>query len=150
VFGPGEQHKGQMASVVWHFRKQLRETGKVRLFGEYDGYAAGEQRRDFVYVDDVAAINLWFMQHPQVSGLYNVGTGLSRSFNDLARAVIAYYGVGEIEYIPFPDSLKSRYQSFTEADINALRAVGYGRDFNTLEQGIQQYLDVLESSGTTL
>ena len=145
AYGPGEQHKGQMASVVFHLRKQLLEAGEIRLFGEYGGFAAGEQRRDFIHVDDVVAVNLWFLDHPAFSGIYNVGTGKSRCFNDLARAVLQYYSRGDLKYIPFPDKLKLRYQSFTEADIDALRGVGCTLEFRSLEQGVKEYLEYLDS-----
>ncbi len=145
VYGPNEQHKGQMASVAYHLNRQLLETGKICLFEGSDGYTAGEQRRDFIHVDDVVAANIWFMQHPDTSGIFNIGTGNSRSFNELARAVIAWHGRGTIEYIPFPDGLRQCYQSFTEADIAALRDAGYAHEFYTLEQGINRYLDYLNS-----
>ena len=140
VYGPREQHKGNMASVAFHFDQQIREDGVARLFAGCDGYEDGEQRRDFVFVEDVAAVNLWFLRNPGVSGIFNVGTGRSQTFNDVANAVIAFHGRGEIEYKPFPDALKSRYQSFTQADIGALRKVGYDKEFSTVEKGVQNYL----------
>ncbi|ROR29616.1 ADP-glyceromanno-heptose 6-epimerase [Inmirania thermothiophila] len=143
VYGPREAHKGGMASVAFHFNRQLLEDGKVRLFEGSDGYADGEQRRDFVYVGDCAAVALWFLDHPEASGIFNVGTGRSQSFNDVARAVIAWHGRGEIEYIPFPEHLKGRYQSFTEADISALRAAGYTAPFKTVEEGVRLYMEWL-------
>jgi ADP-L-glycero-D-manno-heptose 6-epimerase len=143
VYGPNEQHKGSMASVAFHLHNQLPKTGIVKLFEGCDGYGNGEQRRDFVYVDDVVNVNLWFMDHPQTSGIYNVGTGASQSFKDVANAVIAWHGKGEIEYIPFPDHLKGRYQSFTEADITLLKQAGYTTPFKTVEQGVKAYLDAL-------
>ncbi len=146
VYGPREQHKGSMASVAFHFNRQLLEDGRVRLFQGSDGYADGEQRRDFIYVGDAVAVNLWFLDHPEVSGIFNVGTGRSQTFNEVARAVIAWHGRGEIEYIPFPEHLRGRYQSFTEADIGALRAAGYDQPFLTVEQGVSRYLDWLNRS----
>jgi ADP-L-glycero-D-manno-heptose 6-epimerase len=145
VYGPREQHKGSMASVAFHLNRQITETGKVRLFAGCDGYADGEQRRDFVYVSDVVNVLLWFMQHPEKSGIYNLGTGRSQTFNDVARAVIAWHGKGELEYIPFPDHLKGAYQSFTEADISALRSAGCEQQFLSVEQGVKSYLDVLNA-----
>ncbi|MGD8925985.1 MAG: ADP-glyceromanno-heptose 6-epimerase, partial [Thioalkalispiraceae bacterium] len=121
VYGPREQHKGTMSSVAFHHNNQIRETGRVKLFEGYDGYGNGEQSRDFIYVGDAVAVNLWFMQNPARSGIFNLGTGRSQPFNDIANAVINFHQQGEIEYIPFPDNLKGRYQSFTEADITALR-----------------------------
>jgi ADP-L-glycero-D-manno-heptose 6-epimerase len=143
VYGPAEQHKGSMASVAWHFNKQLQEQGKLKLFTGSDGYADGEQRRDFVFVDDVVRVNLWFWQHPTQSGIFNCGTGRSQSFNDVARAVISWHGRGEIEYIPFPENLKGRYQSFTEADITALRNAGYIDKFASVEEGVAAYLAII-------
>lgn len=144
VYGPHEQHKGSMASVAYHLHQQLKKVDKVKLFEGCDGYGDGEQRRDFVYVDDVVDVNLWFWDHPHVSGIFNVGTGNSQSFNDVAKAVIAWNRKGEIEYIPFPDHLKGRYQSFTQADISALRKAGYDKPFKRVEEGVKAYLDCLE------
>ena len=141
VYGPGESHKGTMASVVWHLHRQLQQTGKVKLFEGSHGYGPGEQRRDFVFVDDVAAVVLWFLERAHLSGSFNVGTGISRSFNDVAAAIMAWHGVGELEYIGFPDHLKGRYQAFTEADIGALRETGLDREFVPLEEGVRRYLD---------
>ncbi len=143
VYGPRESHKGTMSSVAFHHHNQIRDTGKVKLFEGCDGYGNGEQRRDFIYVDDVVKVNLWFWQHPKVSGIFNCGTGRSQTFNDIATSVIAWYGKGEIEYIPFPDHLKGRYQSFTEADITSLRAAGYKEPFATVQEGVKEYLDVI-------
>ncbi|HSR62435.1 MAG TPA: ADP-glyceromanno-heptose 6-epimerase [Gammaproteobacteria bacterium] len=143
VFGPNEQHKHGMASVAWHFNRQLLEIGKVRLFRGNDGYGDGEQRRDFIHVSDVVSVNLWLLEHPEISGIFNVGTGQSRSFNEVAQAIIDWHGKGEIKYIDFPDKLKGAYQSFTEADISRLRDAGYRDDFMSLESGIGQYLDWL-------
>ncbi len=143
VYGPREQHKGSMASVAYHLNGQIRDTGNVRLFEGCDGYADGEQRRDFIYVADAVDVNLWFLDNPEKSGIFNVGTGRSQPFNDVARAVIAWYGRGEIEYIPFPDHLRGRYQSFTEADISALRAAGYDKPFKSVEQGVELYMEAL-------
>lgn len=146
VYGPREAHKGAMASVAFHLNNQLLADGKVRLFEGGDGYADGEQRRDFIYVDDVVDVNLWFLENPQVSGIFNCGTGRSQSFNDVAKAVLAHHRRGQLEYIPFPEHLRGRYQSFTEADISALRGVGYHSAFKTVEHGVQHYLAWLNSS----
>ncbi len=140
VYGPREAHKGRMASVAWHFHRQMAELGRCRLFKGTGGYRDGEQRRDFVYVDDVVAVNLWFLDHLGRSGVYNVGTGRSQSFNDVAQAVIAHHGRGEIEYIPFPEDLVGRYQNFTEADIARLRAAGCDVSFRSVEDGVAAYL----------
>ncbi len=147
VYGPREQHKGSMASVVFHFHRQWLESGKLRLFEGSDGFAAGEQRRDFIHVDDVVAVNLWLLQHPEVRGIFNVGTGQAQSFNEVARAVIAFHGHGEIEYIPFPAHLRGAYQSFTQADMRALRAAGYEAPFMRVEEGVPRYLAWLREHG---
>jgi ADP-L-glycero-D-manno-heptose 6-epimerase len=143
VYGPGEAHKGSMASVAFHLNGQVAASGEARLFEGSDGYAAGEQRRDFVYVGDVAAVNVWFYEQRRVSGIFNVGTGASATFNDVANAIIAWHGKGKIRYIPFPEELKGRYQSFTEADIGALRAAGYDAPFRDVRAGVKAYLDAL-------
>ena len=143
VYGPREQHKGSMASVAWHLNNQIKETGKVKLFEGCDGYGNGEQQRDFVYVGDVVNVNHWLMENPQVSGIFNLGTGRAQTFNDVANAVLAWHGKGDLEYIPFPEHLIGRYQSFTEADISALRSHGYSKEFRTVEQGTKKYLDLI-------
>lgn len=146
VYGPREQHKGSMSSVAFHLNNQIKDTGKVKLFEGCEGYGHGEQRRDFIYVADAVDVNLWFMDNPDKSGIFNVGTGRSQPFNDIAHAVIAWHGRGELEYMPFPDHLRGCYQSFTEADISALRAAGYDKPFKTVEQGVEMYLEVLNDS----
>ena len=148
VYGPHEQHKGSMASVAFHFNKQILEDGEARLFEGSGGYDAGEQLRDFVYVDDACAVNLWFLDHPGVSGVFNTGTGRAQSFNDVAGAVIKWHGKGKIRYVPFPDHLKGAYQSFTEADLTQLRAAGCDVEFRTVEAGVRDYLDQLCSRPT--
>ena len=140
VYGPNEAHKGSMASVVWHFSRQLEEAGELRLFEGSHGYADGDQRRDFIYVDDVVSVVLWFLAHPDRSGIFNVGTGASASFNDLANAIIVHYGSGKIRYVPFPEQLEASYQSFTEADISALRSAGYDGSFDDVHAGVGKYL----------
>jgi len=146
VYGPREQHKGSMASVAFHLNNQILDTGKVKLFEGCDGYGNGEQRRDFIYVGDAVDVNLWFLDHPDKSGIFNVGTGRSQPFNDIAQAVIAWHGRGELDYVSFPDHLRGRYQSFTEADISALRAAGYDKPFKTVEQGVELYLESLNDN----
>ena len=143
VYGPGEQHKGAMASVVFQFNRQVLENGQVNLFRGSGGYADGEQRRDFIHVDDVVDVNLWFMNNRGAGGIFNVGTGRSRSFNDIAGLVTDWHGKGRINYVDFPEELLPAYQSFTQADISALRAAGYRPPFTGLEQGIRKYLDWL-------
>jgi ADP-L-glycero-D-manno-heptose 6-epimerase len=145
VYGPREGHKGSMASVAFHFNNQINELGKVRLFAGTDGYGDGEQRRDFVYVGDVVDVNLWFLDNPKVSGIYNTGTGRSQTFNDVAKAVIAYHQQGEIEYVPFPEHLKGCYQSFTEANLEKLRTAGCNHQFKSVEEGVKLYMEWLNS-----
>jgi len=147
VYGPREQHKGSMASVAYHLGQQLSAGGNPRLFAGCDGYGDGEQRRDFIYIDDVVDVNLWFLDNPDKSGIVNLGTGSCQSFKDVAMAVIGWFGRGEIEYIPFPDHLRGRYQSFTEADMSTLRALGYQRPFRTVEAGVPLYMDWLQARG---
>jgi len=149
VYGPREQHKGPMASVAWHFNRQVAEDGEVRLFEGCGRYADGEQRRDFVYVDDVCAVNLWFLANPQVSGIFNVGTGRAQTFNEVANAVIDWHGRGRIRYIPFPEGLAAAYQSFTEADLGRLRDAGCDVTFRDVASGVRDYLDRLAGDGTT-
>ena len=140
VYGPREAHKGPMASIVLQLDDQLSRGDKVRLFGPTRGYEAGEQRRDFIFVKDVVRVALWFRSNPDKSGIFNCGTGSSRTFNDVASQVIRTRGHGEIEYIPFPDSLRGHYQSYTEADLTQLRGCGYSQEFVPLEEGIREYL----------
>lgn len=144
VYGPREQHKKTMASVAFHLNNQLLAGNPtVKLFAGTDGYGDGEQRRDFVYVDDVVKVNLWFWQDTKVNGIFNVGTGRSQTFNNVANAVVDWHGSGSIQYIPFPEHLRGRYQSFTEADIQALRNAGYQEPFKTVAEGVKLYLDWL-------
>lgn len=143
VYGPHEQHKGSMASVAWHFYNQVRAEGEARLFAGSDGYGDGEQVRDFVHVDDVCAVNLWFLDHPDVSGIFNAGTGAAQSFNDVAQAVLQWHGSGAVRYIPFPEHLKGVYQSYTEADLRALREAGYDGEFRAVAEGVRDYLSRL-------
>lgn len=141
VYGPREQHKGTMASVAFHLNNQILETGEARLFEGCDGYKDGEQLRDFVYVDDICNVNLWFLDNPSVSGIFNAGSGRAQTFNDVAQAVIAWHGKGKVRYIPFPEHLAGVYQSFTEADLTQLRESGCDVSFRPVEEGVKQYLD---------
>src|SRR5204863_1783193 len=156
VYGPNETHKGRMASVALHAYQQLHAEGKVKLFVGSDGYRDGEQRRDFIYVDDCVAVNLWFLERRGVSGVFNCGTGRAQTFNRVAVAAInAVHGTqatmqdlvakGLIEYIAFPPVLVGKYQSFTEADLTRLRAAGYPGEFMTVEQGVAAYVKQLQS-----
>jgi ADP-L-glycero-D-manno-heptose 6-epimerase len=136
VYGPRESHKGKMASMVYQLYRQLRSSGRAHLFTGTGGYADGEQRRDFVFVGDVVRVNLAFAEGTIRSGIFNVGTGQSRSFNDVANAIVERIGTGAIEYVPFPENLSGRYQSFTQADLSGLRDAGYSEKFSSLEDGI--------------
>jgi ADP-L-glycero-D-manno-heptose 6-epimerase len=155
VYGPNEAHKGRMASVAYHAYQQLLGGGKVKLFVGSGGYGNGEQKRDFVYVEDVVEVNLWLLEHRGVSGVFNCGTGRAQSFNELAAAVVnAVQGTklpiqemiqrGLVEYIPFPPGLMEKYQSFTQADLARLRAAGYTREFRPVEQGVAAYVAELQ------
>jgi ADP-L-glycero-D-manno-heptose 6-epimerase len=158
VYGPREQHKGRMASVAFHQFNQFRTEGKVKLFGEYGGYAAGQQMRDFVFVDDVVAVNLWFFDNPGKSGVFNLGSGRAQPFNDVAHAVVntlrglqkeASLSLSEtaksglIEYIAFPDALRGKYQCYTQADLAALRAAGCKHAFADVQTGVAKYVQWL-------
>jgi ADP-L-glycero-D-manno-heptose 6-epimerase len=144
VYGPREQHKGRMASVIHHFTRQLKDTGTIRMFEGSGGYADGEQRRDFVFVNDLARINMFFAgllpDSPKkpIHAVVNAGTGEARTFKAVAEALMQVHGQGNIEYIPFPGDLKNRYQHYTQADISGLRAAGYTSPFTTLEDGVKQ------------
>ena len=152
VYGQREQHKGRGSSVAFHFFNQYRAEGKVRLFESSGGYPNGEQRRDFVHVDDIVSANLFFLEHPELSGIFNCGTGRAQSFNDVAVAVLnalhdgppktvaEWVDAGRIEYIPFPPALAGKYQSFTQADLTKLRAAGYATSFASVEEGVAQYV----------
>jgi ADP-L-glycero-D-manno-heptose 6-epimerase len=158
VYGPREQHKGRMASVAFHQHHQFRQEGRVKLFGEYGGYAPGEQQRDFVFIDDVVAVNLWFFDHPERSGLFNLGSGRAQPFNDVALSVVnaeravrsepvltlaQAVQAGLIAYIPFPDALRGKYQCYTQADLSALRAAGCDHRFADVRTGVTQYMATL-------
>ncbi|WP_181704415.1 ADP-glyceromanno-heptose 6-epimerase [Chthonobacter albigriseus] len=145
VYGPREDHKGAMASVAFHLFNQVSRGENPKLFGAWDGYGPGQQSRDFVHVADVAAVNLWCW-HAGVSGIFNCGTGRSQPFRAIAESVIAGLGKGEIEYVDFPDHLKGRYQSFTEADISRLRAAGYNGAFRDVETGVGDYVAWLKNA----
>jgi len=144
VYGPREGHKGRMASVLHHFTKQLLDTGTIRMFEGSGGYADGEQRRDFVFVNDLARINLFFAgllpdsPHKPVQAIVNAGTGEARTFKAVAEALMATHRPGKVEFISFPGDLKNRYQHFTEADISGLRSAGYTDPFTSLEQGTRE------------
>lgn len=147
VYGPQENHKGKMASMVYQMFNQWQAAGKVKLFSAYDGYGPGEQTRDFIYVKDVVKVNFFFWDHPELKGVYNCGTGNAHQFNDMARAVLKFFGSGELEYIPFPEVLKGKYQSFTQADASKLLAAGYDGGFTDFETAVLDYCQVLAKTG---
>lgn len=148
VYGPGEFHKGRMASVVLHAYKQISETGKVKLFKSHNPeFGDGEQLRDFIYVDDVTDICLYFFKHyhNNLNGLYNVGTGKARSFNDVVKAIFTALGKKpDIEYIPTPEDIRDKYQYFTEARMEKLKMAGYSKRFTLLEEGVKKYVELLQ------
>lgn len=155
VYGPNEDHKGRMASVARHNMKQFEAEGFVRLFGGWDGYGDGQQQRDFIAVQDVVKVNLFFLDHPQHSGIFNCGTGRAQPFNDVALAVVNSMREHQqqpalplaelvqqqlIRYIDFPEDLKGRYQSHTQADLSQLRALGYEDEFMSVAEGVRAYV----------
>jgi ADP-L-glycero-D-manno-heptose 6-epimerase len=156
VYGPREAHKARMASVAYHFFNQFRGEGRVKLFEGCDGYPNGGQLRDFVSIEDVVKVNMYFLDNPHKSGIFNLGTGRAQSFNDVAVATIntlrsadgkpalsvaELQQQGMISYIPFPDQLRGKYQSYTQADISALRDIGYAEPFLNVEQGVARYVE---------
>ncbi len=158
VYGPREQHKGRMASVAFHQFNQFKAEGKVKLFGEYGGYGAGQQMRDFVFIDDVVAVNLWFYDNPGRSGIFNLGSGRAQPFNDIAVAVVntlrelqgeaqltqqEIVSRGLIDYVPFPDALRGKYQCYTQADLGALRSIGCQHQFADVATGVERYVRAL-------
>lgn len=148
VYGAQEQHKGRMASIVYQMYRQVNQTGVIKLFKGSDGYENGEQRRDFISVEDVVKVNLWAYDDEEiVSGIYNCGTGQAHTFNEVAQAVIKSLGKGKIEYIDFPDELKGKYQSFTQADTKNLIRAGYDGGFTDLEKSIADYCKFLDGGG---
>jgi ADP-L-glycero-D-manno-heptose 6-epimerase len=155
VYGRNESHKANMASVAFHHCNQYRDQGFVKLFDAWDGWGAGEQSRDFIAVQDVVAVNLHFLDNPAVSGVFNCGTGRAQPFNDIAYTVVnelraaagkpqltlaQLVACGEVRYVPFPEALKGKYQSFTQADSAKLRAAGYHDPFQTVQQGVASYV----------
>ena len=161
VYGPREAHKGRMASVAWHFYNQYKANGKVNLFSGTDGYSDGEQVRDFVYIEDVIDVNMFLLQNEDISGIFNVGTGKAQAFNDVALSVIncargeqnrplrtlqSAVDSGEINYVPLPDALQGKYQSFTQAELGNLLGKGFGDSFDTVSEGVKKYVKSLSSA----
>ena len=165
VYGPHEQHKGRMASVAYHQHFQFLESGVVKLFGPYGGYASGEQMRDFIWIKDLVAVKLWFFDHPEKSGIFNLGSGRAQPFNDVALSVVNAHRrhqtqapltlgsaaeQGLIEYIDFPNALVGKYQCFTEADLTLLRQAGCTHAFKSVQEGVSAYMDYLLSLSTSV
>jgi ADP-L-glycero-D-manno-heptose 6-epimerase len=147
VYGPGERHKGPMASMALQLHDQIVATGSARIFGAGGGAGAGQHRRDFVHVDDVVAVVRWFLAHPDRSGIFNCGTGTSETFADLAGAVIGALGTGRVEHVPFPPALEGRYQPDTRADLTALRSAGCDVEFRSMADGVTDYVRHLQVGG---
>jgi len=158
VYGPREQHKGRMASVAFHQFNQFKAEGRVKLFGDYGGYQSGAQMRDFVFIDDVVAVNLWFFDHPGISGIFNLGTGRAQPFNDVASSTVnalrqlngqtalpldQLIAQNLLVYVPFPEALRGKYQCYTQADLTALRASGCDHVFADVQTGVAQYVQWL-------
>ncbi len=143
VYGPREQHKGSMASVAFHLNNQMKAGQNPKLFEGCDGFGNGGQTRDFVYVEDVCKVNIWFWKNAGKSGIYNCGTGRAEPFLNVAEAVVKHHGRGQVEFIPFPDHLKGRYQSYTQADLTKLRATGCDVQFRSVAEGVAEYMEWL-------
>ena len=165
VYGPREQHKGRMASVAFHHYQQFEREGRVKLFGDYGGYGPGEQSRDFVFIDDLVAVKLWFLQNPQARGIFNLGTGRAQPFNDVALASVnacrALRGesalplpelvrLGLVEYVEFPAALVGKYQCHTEADLARLRQIGCDHAFSDVAQGVARYVRWLHDAASAV
>jgi len=142
VYGPGEDHKARMASVIWHAFSQIRDTGGMKLFRSHNpDYKDGEQKRDFVYVKNVAEVLMFLMNHRKNSAIYNLGTGTARTFLDLTKATFKAMGVDEnISFIDTPEDIRDKYQYFTEANMTKLKSIGYPGDFYSLEKGVEEYV----------
>ena len=148
VYGAQEQHKGRMASIFYQMYQQVKNTGVIKLFKGSGGYDDGEQRRDFISVDDVVKVNLWAYDDEEIkSGIYNCGTGKAHTFNEAAQAVINALGTGKIQYVDFPEGLKDKYQSFTQADTRNLIRAGYDGGFSDFNESVKNYCDFLDNGG---
>jgi ADP-L-glycero-D-manno-heptose 6-epimerase len=145
VYGTGEENKGRMASVVWHAINQIKETGKMKLFRSHNpDFKDGEQKRDFVFVDDVVDVIFWLMNHRKDNGIYNLGSGKARTFLDLVKSVFKSMSVKEdISFIDTPLDIRDKYQYFTEADMDKLKSIGYKKPFSELEKGVKNYIESL-------
>jgi len=146
VYGPNEDHKGDMASAAYQFYQVRKKFKVIQLFGDYDGVKGGEQKRDFVHVQDVARLNCWFLDHPEISGIFNVGTGVATTFYDIATQVAKHFGEPEayIKTVDFPAELKGQYKSYTCANTSKLRRAGSTLRFRGIKEGIKEYMEWLE------
>tara|TARA_B100000787_G_scaffold147049_1_gene117874 strand:- start:5162 stop:6136 length:975 start_codon:yes stop_codon:yes gene_type:complete len=152
VYGPGESQKGNMASTIWHFANQINNDGVARVFGGSHGYGNGKHSRDFVHVDDCAKVNLWALNDCHQNGIYNVGVGSACSFNDVVESVNHWFKknknvIAKVDYVSMPEKLIKSYQSFTQANIGALRGAGYEGEFLEIDEGVPSYLDWLDKHG---
>lgn len=147
VFGPNECHKNKMASVMYHFYYQLKKNNEVKLFEGINGVENGEQKRDFVYVKDIVKVILFFLKNTDKNGIFNCATGIAHSYNEVASSLIKLNNGGKIKYIKFPEELVGKYQTYTQADLSKLRAVGYKDEFTTLESAIDDYCKYLDKNG---
>ena len=143
VYGPREQHKGNMASTIFHFNKQILSNEEAKVFKGNGKIKNGEHKRDFVYVEDCADLNFWFFKNPQISGIFNVGTGKAETFNEVANSIISWHKRGKINYIEFPENLLDAYQNYTQADLNSLKATNCPIKFRNIQNGIKDYLEWL-------
>ncbi len=142
VYGPQENHKGKMSSVICHFYEEIQTEGKMRLFEGSDGFL-----RDFIFVGDVVEVNLFFLKNPSKNGIFNCGTGNAESFLKIANIMKTSFSDSNLEFIPFPENLKGKYQAFTRADLTLLRKSGYSGKFTSLEEGVNFYAGILKKSG---
>lgn len=142
VYGPQENHKGRMASVAFHMYNQIKNNEPMKLFKGSQNF-----KRDFIYVDDVVSVNMFFFENPEKSGIFNCGTGNAESFCEIAYALQEKYKEAKIEYIPFPETLIGKYQTFTQSDVTKLRKIGYNKPFISLKEGTLKYAEILETSG---
>ena len=149
VYGPNEYHKGRMASVIFHAFNQIEEKGSMKLFqSHHPDYKDGEQKRDFIYVKDLANVCYWMMENQPESGLYNLGSGKARTFLDLAKSTFSAMNKEEnISFIPTPEDIRDKYQYFTEADMSKLKNAGYTEEFTSLEDGVKDYVQNYLSEG---
>ena len=144
VYGKNEEHKGKMSSVIYHFNNQIKKNGVIKLFEGFNGIENGEQKRDFIYIDDIVKINLWFNKN-NISGIFNAGTGNAISYNKIANSIIKFHKIGKIQYISFPKKLKNQYQNYTKSNNSLLIRNGYKSKFTSFDLGVKKYLNYLNN-----